>query len=226
MSGPKQGQVERWSLPQTLTWIATGKEIAQTDEFDLATCKQAWPALAAVLAAERLQGIGSKVGKAIKYASVGFTMQQAVKTIKSGLRFPPPASPGFPLTAQLISRTDQKGKAWLDVLDAEQLSRMRRTITMHNEQWWSDISFLRGDILSEFPANPTQSNASDNFYELPANEPPRGRQSKDAYHALKKEYGTQIPKIYSLQQLADNLQKSGHGVHSRESVARALGRKK
>jgi hypothetical protein len=64
------------------------------------------------------------------------------------------------------------------------------------------------------------------YYELPANEPPRGRQSKDAYHALKKEYGLQIPKKYSLQQLADNLQKSGHGVHSRESVARALGKKK
>jgi hypothetical protein len=74
-----------------------------------------------------------------------------VKTIEGGLKFPPPASPGFPLTAQLICRKDQNGKAWLDVLDPEQLSRLRRMLTTFNDQWWSDIPFLKADILSEFP---------------------------------------------------------------------------
>jgi hypothetical protein len=206
------GRFERWSLPQTLNWIATRQELAQRDEFHLETCEMAWPTLAAALATGKLRGIGSKVGNAIG------SMSMRVEKLESGLQFPPPESPGFPLTAQLIGRTDQKGKVWLDVCDSGNRRRMRMLL---GAQWWSDISFLKADILSEFPANPARRGALDDCYDLPADEPPGGREAARAYHALKQKYGTKVPKR-STQWLATNLP----GNHSRDSIARALGKKK
>jgi hypothetical protein len=59
------------------------------------------------------------------------------------------------------------------------------------------------------------------YYELPADEPSGGREAAKAYHALKQKHGTKVPKR-SMQWLANNLP----GNHSRDSVARALGKKK
>jgi hypothetical protein len=66
-----------------------------------------------------------------------------------------------------------------------------------------------------------QSQDRSHYYELPTDEPPGGREAARAYHALKQKYGTKVPKR-STQWLATNLP----GNHSRDSIARALGKKK
>jgi hypothetical protein len=66
-----------------------------------------------------------------------------------------------------------------------------------------------------------QSQDRSDYYELPAEEPSGGREAAKAHHALKQKHGTNVPKR-SMQWLATNLP----GNHSRDSVARALGKKK
>jgi hypothetical protein len=144
------GEFERWSLPQTLAWVATREEPALTDQFNLRACEEAWPALAAVLAAGKLSGIGSAVADVVGF-SMGFS---GVQIVENGLRFPSPESPGFPLTAKLLKRADRNGGVWLDVYDP----KIKTRIGMRpRERWWSAISFLRTDIVGAFPSNSRQS---------------------------------------------------------------------
>jgi hypothetical protein len=145
---PEHREFERWSLPQTLAWITARVEPVLTDEFDLSPCEKAWPTLAAVLAAGKLSGIGSAVADVF-----GFSMGSGVKIVENGLRFPPPESPGFPLTAKLMKRTDRNGGVWLDVYDPKIKTRVGMA---PRERWWSSISFLRTDIIAAFPSNPGQ----------------------------------------------------------------------
>jgi hypothetical protein len=138
------------SLPQALTWIATNGELAEGAEFDLSVCERAWQALASLLASGKVSGVGNKVNYRVKYARGGFS-SPGVTLVETGLRFHPPESPGFPLGARLRKRTDQNGKITLDVYDP---SERRIAIALGGEPWWSDISFLRSDIVSAFPPRP------------------------------------------------------------------------
>ena len=89
----------------------------------------------------------------------------------------------------------------------------------------TDHGWMRSAVADQWlgSSDKDQIETSSDFYELPTQEPAGARQAARAYRALKKKYGmTTVPKR-SIQWLADNLP---DGPHGRDSVARALGKKK